>query len=101
MKQGCALIHGSLNELRTAAQLPTLITVTLMAGQTDTLLHAVAPAIRHRRVNGEQIEFSCTEANKLTLLRCITQRRDCIKDVQMTAPRLDDLYTHFVNGSVD
>ncbi len=98
MKQGRALIHGTLDELRSAAKLPTQIIVTTKAGQVDAMLHAVGPTTNYRRINGEQLEFSCTEANKLTLLQSITQQQRCIDDVQMIAPRLDDLYTHFVNS---
>ncbi len=61
------------------------------------MLHAVGAAASDLTVNGEQIVFSCSEVNKLTLLHTITQQQDCINDVQMIAPRLDDLYTHFVS----
>ncbi len=101
MQQGRAVIHGTLDELRSAACLPTQIIVTTRSGQADALLHAVGPLTSDLKVSGEQIAFSCTEANKLTLLQAITRQHDCINDVQMIAPRLDDLYTHFVNGAVD
>lgn len=99
MQRGRALIHGTLDELRAAADLPTQIIVTTKIGQLDALLHAVGPATKYRRIDGEQLEYSCTEANKLTLLQSITQQQRLINDVQMVAPRLDDLYTHFVKGS--
>ena len=97
MQQGRLLIHGTLDQLRDAAQLPTQIIVTTKAGQVEALLHAVGAAASDLTVNGEQIVFSCSEVNKLTLLHTITQQQDCINDVQMIAPRLDDLYTHFVS----
>ncbi|MGI9288983.1 MAG: ABC transporter ATP-binding protein [Pseudomonadales bacterium] len=99
LKKGRALMQGTLDELRCAAGLPSQISVVTQAQHADKLLQAVGPDARYKKVNESQIEFSCTEANKLTLLHRITQEQEYIEDVQMIAPRLEDLYTHFVNGA--
>lgn len=101
MKAGRCLIQGTLDELRATASLPTQICVTTQGRQIDALLQAIGSDAAHRKVNDDQIEFSCTEANKLTLLQRITQEQKYIEDIRMVPPRLDDLYTHFVNGADD
>ncbi len=95
MRKGSVIIQGTLDQLRDAAQLPTQIRVEVLAGEE----HRFA-ALQQSALNGgnpsKTITLLCQNREKVTLMQQIMANQEVIKDLQIIPPRLDDLYSHFV-----
>lgn len=98
MKNGRILIQGSLAALRREADLPVHIMVIHRPEATDQLLQAVGPHIAVEKLGANQLQFACPEQSKLATIHQLTSHGDAIVDIAVNPPRLDDLYTYFVNG---
>lgn len=83
---------GSLSDLRRQAELPVSFTLTPAAGCTDGLLASLPGA---QLLPSGQIQLSCRQAEKLSLLIRITGFGPKITDLDLTPPSLEDIYSHF------
>lgn len=101
MKNGRVLIQGTLEQLREAAGLPTQIRVIARPGQEQNFKNF--QSVMPQAINGEDrsdcFSFQCGQHEKVALMEQIMAQQQFIQDVQIIPPRLDDLYTHFVNGA--
>jgi Cu-processing system ATP-binding protein len=55
----------------------------------------VAAEIGGTRINGASVEILCGPDQKMAELRRITQLGEAVADVEITPPRLEDLYRHY------
>jgi Cu-processing system ATP-binding protein len=97
MKDGRILIQGSLAQLRQEAALPVHIVVKGKPGQAEELSCSLG-AVPFERVGPDEWHIACGENEKLQLMHQLTSNREAMLDVIVRPPRLEDLYTHFVNG---
>jgi len=95
LKRGRLVIHGTLDELRAAANLPVQIRVSTLAGQTPIVSDALKPETLYRKFNDHCIEFDCHQDEKLRVLQDLSRIPSGITDIEILPPRLDDLYIHF------
>jgi Cu-processing system ATP-binding protein len=95
LKHGQLVIHGTLDELRAAADLPVQIRVSTLTGQTPIVSDVLKPEIPWRKFNNHCIEFDCHQDEKLSVLQDISQIPSGVIDIEILPPRLDDLYIHF------
>jgi Cu-processing system ATP-binding protein len=95
LKHGRLVIDGTLDELRTVADLPVQIRVTTLAGQTSIVSDALEPDTTWQTINNQCIEFDCHQNEKLGVLKRISQIATGVIDIEIMPPRLDDLYIHF------
>lgn len=98
MKNGRLLTQGSLEQLRRKAALPVKLLVSCRDGQEAQVIQAAPMADAPLKLGPNQLQFSCTEEQKLSLLHKLTAQRDRLLDVIVRPPGLDELYAHFVNG---
>ena len=98
MKNGRIIVQGSLAQLRQQAALPIHILVRHQPGQAGALITGTGDYSPPRALADDQLEFSCNEQQKLGLLHQLSAREGNVLDIIVRPPRLDDLYTHFVNG---
>ena len=56
---------------------------------------AIAQRIGGQRVNGASVEILCDPSEKMEQLRRIAALGDAVADLEMTPPRLEDLYRHY------
>jgi Cu-processing system ATP-binding protein len=101
MKQGRILVQGSLSQLRREAALPVHILATCGAHGREPLLRELQTTAPTELLGANQVCFTCREEEKLALLHHLTLHREWVTDLLVRPPRLDDLYTHFVNGDTD
>jgi Cu-processing system ATP-binding protein len=99
MKNGRLLVQGSLAQLRSEAALPVRILVKHHPTLRDKLLETLQTTVPYEALGRDQLQFACREEQKLPLLHQLTGQQEAVLDVIVRPPRLDDLYTHFVNGS--
>jgi Cu-processing system ATP-binding protein len=95
LKHGRLVIHGTLDELRTAANLSVQIRVSTLTGQTSIVSDALNPETPWRKFNDHCIEFDCHHDEKLRVLQNLSRIPSGIIDIEILPPRLDDLYIHF------
>lgn len=95
LKQGHLVIHGSLDELRNAANLAVQIRVSTLTGKTSIISDSLEPNIQYRKYNDHCIEFDCHRDEKLKVLQNLSKIPSGIIDIEILPPRLDDLYIHF------
>jgi len=95
LKRGQLVIHGTLDELRAAANLPVHIRVSTLSGQTPIVSDLLKPETSWRKFNDHCIEFDCHQDEKLRVMKNLSQIPSGLIDIEVLPPRLDDLYIHF------
>jgi Cu-processing system ATP-binding protein len=100
LQQGKLLACGTLTELSEQAALPVRLHIACdsramdrVAGTFNGLLNG---RIIVRRVDARNIELDCAHADKMTVLRQVADLGDSVVDVDITPPRLDEIYAHFI-----
>ncbi len=96
MNRGRKVAEGSLETLRTLADLPLRLTVTLHTPEQAAKLAAAhglpLPAEGVRRVS-----MTCDRSRKLELTRALLARCDAVADLELSQPSLDEIYAHFLS----
>lgn len=90
LRDGQKVADNTLSNLSTEAGLP--IRFRIRAAHDAV---ALAAQTGGARINGASVEILCSPANKMELLRRITEMGDAVVDVEMTPPRLEDLYRYY------
>ncbi len=97
LSKGRLLANDSLPNLRRAAKMPIKLSVRATPEAADT----IAAELGGTRINGCSIDLTCAADDKLSLLGQITGYGDRIRDVDVTASSLEDLYRHYSLGKGD
>ncbi|MBR0827820.1 ABC transporter ATP-binding protein [Bradyrhizobium manausense] len=94
MNRGRLVAQGTLAELRSISQLPIRVSLDLEAGADD----AIAGPIVDETISaaGRRTVLVADEKGKMDLLRAVTNDPR-VKNIEIAAPTLDDLYAHFLN----
>ncbi|SHJ73440.1 Cu-processing system ATP-binding protein [Shimia gijangensis] len=90
MSKGHLVANDTLTGLSAKAGLKTRLRVRA-AQDAD----AIAAQIGGSRINGASVEILCTPDQKMIELRRIAAMGDAVADVDITPPRLEDLYRHY------
>ncbi|MFA3916524.1 ABC transporter ATP-binding protein [Ruegeria hyattellae] len=61
---------------------------------------ALAAHLGGNRVNGASVELLCSPADKMQALRRIAAMGEAVVDLEMTPPRLEDLYRHYAKEAL-
>lgn len=91
LSRGRLRAAGTLAELAAGAALPTTIRLTAVHGAAERLQSEFGG----RRINGCQLEIDCAPGAKLPLLARLGDRRAALRDIDVAAPGLDDIYRHY------
>ncbi|WP_299949161.1 ABC transporter ATP-binding protein [uncultured Ruegeria sp.] len=90
MRKGRMVTDDTLTNLSALAGLPIRLKVRASANPD-----ALAAELGGSRINGASIEMLCTPKDKMEALRRIAGLGDAVADVEMTPPKLEDLYRHY------
>ncbi|WP_120635728.1 ABC transporter ATP-binding protein [Ruegeria sp. EL01] len=90
MRKGRMVADDTLNNLSALAGLPIRLKVRASANPD-----ALAAELGGSRINGASVELLCTPDDKMVALRRIAGLGDAVADVEMTPPKLEDLYRHY------
>ena len=96
MNRGVMVAHGSIDELRRIASLPTRIRLKVSQGANGAMATWLAPVASWRRVNSGLIEIDAAPSQKIALLNRATDPGAPFDDVEVMPPTLDELYAHFL-----
>jgi Cu-processing system ATP-binding protein len=98
MNSGIMVAHGTIDELRRLASLPTRIRLKPASKANGVLKEWLQPVPGWRRVNSGFVEIDAAPDEKLALLRRATAPDAPFEDVEVMPPTLDELYAHFLRG---
>ncbi len=90
MRKGRMVANDTLTNLSALAGLPIRLQVRASANP-----EALAAELGGNRINGSSVELLCTPDDKMEALRRIAGLGDAVSDVEMTPPKLEDLYRHY------
>ncbi len=90
MRKGRMVADDTLNNLSALAGLPIRLKV-----RASNNPDALAAELGGNRINGASVELLCTPDDKMKALRRIAGLGDAVADVEMTPPKLEDLYRHY------
>ncbi|MBK1840635.1 ABC transporter ATP-binding protein [Azospirillum sp. YIM B02556] len=96
MNRGRKVADGSLATLRSLAQLPVRIRLTLPTGDIDALAARVGEGAALTRLAGGVVELACANDDKVGLVRRIACDGPTVQDIEIVQPSLDEMYAHFL-----
>ncbi|WP_170461627.1 ABC transporter ATP-binding protein [Ruegeria arenilitoris] len=95
MRKGRMVADDTLANLSALAGLPIRLKLRARANAD-----ALAAELGGNRVNGASVELLCSPADKMQALRRIAAMGDAVADVEMTPPKLEDLYRHYAQEAL-
>ncbi|WP_171177143.1 ABC transporter ATP-binding protein [Ruegeria sp. HKCCD8929] len=95
LRKGQMVADDTLANLSALAGLPIKLRVRA-AESAETL----AAELGGNRVNGASVELLCSPADKMEALRRIAAMGEAVADVEMTPPKLEDLYRHYAREAL-
>ncbi len=98
MKSGIIIASGTLDELYKQAALPVRLNVSVTPGEAASVAERLGSEINITKVNDKSLKLSCFNGEKMPLIRRITELGDVVNDLQIMPPKLDEVYSHFMNN---
>ena len=96
MRSGLVMACGTLNELYRQAALPVRMKLIVSQGEASNVAQRLNSDIDITHINNESLTLSCLNEDKMPLIRHITSLGDVINDMQIMPPRLDEVYSYFM-----
>ncbi|PCJ85663.1 MAG: ABC transporter ATP-binding protein [Thiotrichaceae bacterium] len=98
MKSGIMIASGTLDELYQQAALPVRLKVFVTAGEAASVAERLGSDAKISNINKQSFNMSCFNDDKMPLIRRISNLGDVVNDLQIMPPKLDEVYSHFMNG---
>ncbi|MGV6804312.1 MAG: ABC transporter ATP-binding protein [Ruegeria sp.] len=95
MRKGRMVADDTLANLSALAGLPIRLKVRANANAD-----ALAAELGGNRINGASVELLCSPGDKMEALRRIAAMGEAVADVEMTPPKLEDLYRHYAQEAL-
>ncbi|RLA19398.1 MAG: ABC transporter ATP-binding protein [Gammaproteobacteria bacterium] len=100
MNEGEVIVSGSMESLYEQSGLPTIITLSVQEENKDRVLEQINGLTSSISVKDSKIEISCSQKDKMTVLQAVMSLDNGVDDIQISAPKLDDIYLHFIPNKV-
>ncbi|WP_298558206.1 ABC transporter ATP-binding protein [uncultured Aliiroseovarius sp.] len=91
LRKGVKVADDTLEALSAKAGLPTKLRIRATGAHADQ----IAETMGGTRINGASVEVLCAPDQKMARLRDVAAMGDAVADIEMTPPRLEDLYRHY------
>jgi Cu-processing system ATP-binding protein len=98
LKSGEIVAMGSLDELYQQATLPVRLKISVAQGQAYRVAERLGSDVKVMHINNKSFNLTCFKHEKMPLIRHISSLGEDVQDMQIMPPRLDELYSHFMNG---
>ncbi|MBO9467941.1 ABC transporter ATP-binding protein [Tropicibacter sp. R15_0] len=95
MRKGVLVADDTLSALSAKAGLPIRLRVRA-AEDAD----AIAARIGGQRINGTSVEIKCAADEKMAQIKRIADLGGAVADLEITPPKLEDLYRHYAQETV-
>lgn len=98
MKTGIVVACGTLDELYQLAALPVQLRISVTPGQAPRIAESLGADVNISKLNNQSLNLTCINGEKMPLIRRITDLGEVVHDLQIMPPRLDEVYSHFMQG---
>ena len=98
MRNGRLLACGTLTQLAELAALSVSVRVTCASDDASVIAGRFDGRVDITPVDDRTLVIACQHAEKMAVLRRITDLGDVVQDVDIHLPRLDEIYAHFMSG---
>ena len=88
----------SLPGLRSQVDLPLRIRLTSVAGKASEIACQLKPNVKTEVINDHLIDLVCERDEKMSVLNKVTSLGEAITNVQISDPRLNDIYLHYMKN---
>jgi Cu-processing system ATP-binding protein len=97
MKSGVMIASGTLDELYSQAALPVQLKIAVAPGLVSRVVERLGSGVDISDISDTSLCLSCFNGDKMPLIRRIGDLGDLVSDLQIKPPRLDEVYSHFMN----
>ena len=97
VKSGEMIASGTLDELFQQAALPVRMKILVAPGQASGVAERLGSGIDISEISDSSLSLSCFNGDKMKLIRRITDLGDAVNDLQIKPPKLNEVYSHFMN----
>lgn len=97
MKSGVMVASGTLDELYLQAALPVRLNLAVATGTAASVAERLGSAINVSGISETTLSLSCFNGDKMSVIRRIGDLGDLVEDLQIKPPKLDEVYSHFMN----
>ncbi|MDH3630546.1 MAG: ABC transporter ATP-binding protein [Gammaproteobacteria bacterium] len=97
MKSGVVIASGTLDELYLQAALPVRLKIAVAPGLAGSVAERLGSEINISAISDTTLSVSCFNGDKMSLVRRIGELGDLVDDLQIKPPKLDEVYSHFMN----
>jgi Cu-processing system ATP-binding protein len=95
MKAGRLVACGTLDDLRREAGLPVRMRISVTPGEAGAVAGRLGTDITLDKVNEQTVDLSCIPGDKMTVVRRLADIGETVRDVDIAAPQLEEIYAHF------
>lgn len=103
IRQGTTPTFGTLAELSAQAALPVNVRISCVPDAAETVAGQLTASGRATvsRIDERHVELACAQAEKMAVLHAVAKLNDdvdgdVVVDVDISQPRLDEIYAHFM-----
>ncbi len=97
VRAGEMIACGTLDELFREAALPVRMQISVAPGQATSVAERLGSEIEIGEIGDTSFSLSCYNGDKMALIRRIGDLGDAVNDLQITPPKLDEVYSHFMD----
>ncbi len=98
MRAGHMIASGTLDELYKQAALPVRLKISVTQGEASYVAERLGSATSIDEINDQTLKLTCFNSEKMPLIRRITELGEVVNDLQILPPKLDEVYSHFMNS---
>ena len=91
----------SLQGLRSQVDLPLRIRLTTVAGKASEIACQLKSNVKTEVINDHLVDLVCQRDEKMSVLSQVASLGAAITDVQISDPRLNDIYLHYMKDTKD
>lgn len=97
MKSGVMIASGTLDELFLQAALPVRLNIAVASGCASSVAERLGSGINISSISETTLSLSCFNGDKMSIIRRIGDLGDLVEDLHIKPPKLDEVYSHFMN----
>ncbi len=98
MKAGVLVACGTLDELYKLAALPVRLHIKVTPGEAPRVAESLGSEVNISSINDQSLSLTCVNGEKMPLIRRISELGEVVNDLQIKPPKLDEVYSHFMQG---
>jgi Cu-processing system ATP-binding protein len=96
LRQGRLVAFGSLDDLRQTSALPYRLRLSVTPESSGSIVESLGRNFLLERNDHGHLEFVCSARDKMNILRSVAKLNGVVRDVDIQAPRLEEIYGHYM-----